>query len=253
MGVLLELGSVSKSFGGLKALQDISFGMEKGEILGLIGPNGAGKSTLINLISGNYTVDNGKIRFQGREIQHLKPNRINRLGIARTYQVVQPFYGISVRGNVATGALFGRLGSGRKMKEALQRADEILELCHMSHKKDEQVDNLTIADIKRLEIAKALATDPYLLLLDEAMAGLNPKEIDDSLELIRKINDMGISLIIVEHIMKAVMSISHRVVVIHQGQLMSIDKPEAIVKNEKVIKAYLGDKYAVRCKNSGGN
>lgn len=173
---------------------------------------------------------------------------INRLGIARTYQVVQPFVGMNVRENVLTGALFGRRGSDLNMTEALGKADQVLELCRMLEKKDELAENLTIADIKRLEIAKAMATDPELLLLDEVMAGLNPKEIDDALELVNKINQMGITILVVEHVMKAVMSISRRVIVLHQGQLMAMGTPEEIVKDKNVIKAYLGEKYAARRK-----
>ena len=251
MEVLLSIKNVSKYFGGLAANKDLSFDIEKGEIIGLIGPNGSGKTTLINVITGNYAVDQGSIRFKGHDILGLKPYTINRLGIARTYQVVQPFVGMSVLENVVAGVLFGRDGKGRKMKAAWEKADEVLELCHMQEKKNEMVENLTIADVKRLEIAKAMATDPDLLLLDEGMAGLNPKEIDDALELITKINKMGITLLVVEHVMKAVMSISQRVVVLHQGLLMAIGTPETIVKNEQVIKAYLGEKYTLRQKNQG--
>jgi branched-chain amino acid transport system ATP-binding protein len=249
MEVLLSIKNVSKYFGGLAANKDLCFDIEKREIIGLIGPNGSGKTTLINVITGNYAADQGSIRFKNHEILGLKPYTINQLGIARTYQVVQPFVGMSVRENVVSGVLFGRNGKGRKMKAALERTDEVLELCHMSGKRDELVENLTIADIKRLEIAKALATDPDLLLLDEGMAGLNPKEIDDALELITKINQMNITLLVVEHVMKAVMSISHRVVVLHQGMLMAIGTPEAVVKDEQVIRAYLGEKYTLRRKN----
>jgi len=253
MGVLLEVENVSKFFGGLGANQNLTFHIEEGEIIGLIGPNGSGKTTLINVITGNYTADSGRIRFIGRDIVGLTPYAINRLGIARTYQVVQPFVGMSVQENVATGALFGRSGRKRTLKAGLQKANEALALCRMVDKKDELVENLTIADVKRLEIAKAMATDPHLLLLDEVMAGLNPKEIDDALEMIAKINKMGVTLLVVEHVMKAVMAISHRVIVLHQGRLMAIGSPEAIVKDEQVIKAYLGEKYATRRKKSGGS
>ena len=253
MAVLLEVENLSKFFGGLGANQDLTFNIEGGEIIGLIGPNGSGKTTLINVITGNYTADGGRIRFLGRDIVGLTPYVINRLGIARTYQVVQPFVGMSVQENVATGALFGRSGKNRTLKAGLEKANEVLALCCMMDKRNELVENLTIADVKRLEIAKALATDPYLLLLDEVMAGLNPKEIDDALEMIAKINKMGVTLLVVEHVMKAVMAISHRVIVLHQGKLMAIGNPEAIVKDEQVIKAYLGEKYATRHKKSGGS
>lgn len=251
MNAFLSVQNVTKHFGGLAANKDISFDVEKGEVVGLIGPNGSGKTTLINVITGNYTADRGSIRFDEHELTGMNPYAINRLGVARTYQVVQPFVGMSVRENVVAGVLFGRTGKGRKMKEAWEKADDVLELCHMHEKKNELVENLTIADIKRLEIAKAMATDPYLLLLDEVMAGLTAKEVDDALELINKINRMGITLLVVEHVMRAVMSISQRVVVLHQGMLMAMGTPEMVVKDEKVIKAYLGEKYTLRRKKRG--
>lgn len=253
MNILLEAKGVCKYFGGLAVNRDLSFEIKEGEIMGLIGPNGAGKTTLINIISGDLEAERGSIRFQGQEIVGLKANMINRLGIARTYQVVQPFVGMTVRENVAVGALFGRRRAKRRgIAEAMIRADEVLEFCHMSPKKEEPVENLTIADIKRLELAKALATDPSLLLLDEVMAGLNPKEINEALALVTRINEMGITILVVEHVMKAVMSISRRVMVLHQGTLMTIGTPEAIVKDGQVIEAYLGAKYAARRKQAGG-
>lgn len=253
MGVLLEVENVSKFFGGLGANQNLTFNIEGNEIIGLIGPNGSGKTTLINVITGTYTADSGRIRFIGHDIVGLTPYVINRLGIARTYQVVQPFVGMSVQENVTTGALFGRSGKNRILKAGLEKANEVLALCGMVDKRNELVENLTIADVKRLEIAKAMATDPHLLLLDEVMAGLSPKEIDDALEMLAKINKMGVTLLVVEHVMKAVMAISHRVIVLHQGRLMAIGNPEAIVKDEQVIKAYLGEKYATRRKKFGGS
>lgn len=248
MGSLLEAKNVSKYFGGLAANKDLTFHIEEGEIIGLIGPNGSGKTTLINVITGNYPADGGAIQFKGHNLLGLKSYEINRMGIARTYQVVQPFVGMSVRENVLTGALFGRKGSALPVKAALQKVDEVLDFFQMAGKKDDLVENLTIADIKRLEIAKAIATDPELLLLDEVMAGLNPKEIDDALELVLKVNRMGITILVVEHVMKAVMSISRRVIVLHQGSLMAIGSPEEIVQDQRVIQAYLGEKYATRRK-----
>jgi len=253
MSLLLEAKKVDKYFGGLAANRGLTFDIKKGEILGLIGPNGSGKTTLINVITGNYTADNGSIQFKGREIMGLTSYKINRLGIARTYQVVQPFFGMTVRENVVASVLFGRNGAGLTVKAALERADEMLEFCHMSEKKNELVENVTLVDVKRLEIAKAMGTGPELLLMDEVMAGLNPKEIDQALELVTKINKMGITIFVVEHVMKAVMTISHRVMVLHQGALMAIGTPEEIVKDQKVIKAYLGEKYATRRRNLGGN
>ena len=250
---LLEANSVSKFFGGLAANLDLTFEIREEEIIGLIGANGSGKTTLINVISGNYQADRGDIRFKNQPIVGLKPYGINRLGIARTYQVVQPFRGMTVLENVLSGALFGRRGAGRRKTDALKRAGDILDFVQMSEKKDNPVESLTIADVKRLEIAKALATEPELLMLDEVMAGLNSNEIDEALELIRKINQMGITILVVEHVMKAVMSISERVMVLNQGRLMCTGTPEDVVCDEQVIEAYLGAKYAKRRKNAGGD
>ncbi len=220
MALLIELTDVCKSFGGLQASREVSFGIDEREIVGLIGPNGAGKTTLINLISGNLRPDRGTIVFRGAEIQGLPSYALNRLGIARTYQVVQPFRGMTVIENIMTGALFGRSGKGRSAAEARKRSEEVAELCRIADKRNELVGNLTIADVRRLEIAKALATEPFLLLLDEALAGLNPREIDESLELVAEVNRMGVSILIIEHVMRAVMSVSQRVVVLHHGRLM---------------------------------
>ena len=245
---IIELSEVSKRFGGLIAAKDVCFEVIKGEIIGLIGPNGAGKTTLINLITGNLHPDAGLIVFNGEEIQRLTPHRISRLGIARTYQVVMPFRGMTVLENIATGAFFGVEGRKRNRKQAFERAHEIAVFCGLSDKANEFVDSLTIGDVRRLEIAKALATDPVMLLLDEALAGLNPKEIDESLKFIKQINQMGITILIIEHIMRVVMSISNRVVVLHHGEVMCTDSPEAVVQNQDVIKAYLGEKYLKRIK-----
>jgi branched-chain amino acid transport system ATP-binding protein len=253
MNALLKASSVSKYFGGLAANHDLSFEIREGEIIGLIGANGSGKTTLINVITGNHKAEHGSIEFKGQEIVGLKPYAISRLGIARTYQVVQPFKGMTVLENVLVGALFGRRGAGRRKNKAMERAENTLEFVQMLQKKDTSVENLTIAEIKRLEIAKALATEPELLLLDEVMAGLNPNEIDEALGFIRQINEMGVTILVVEHVMKAVMSTSQRVIVLNQGRLMCTGTPEEVVCNEEVIEAYLGAKYAKRKRDSGGN
>jgi branched-chain amino acid transport system ATP-binding protein len=253
MNALLKAMGVSKYFGGLAANQDLNFEIGEAEVIGLIGANGSGKTTLINVITGNHRAEEGSIEFKGQEIVGLKPYAVSRLGIARTYQVVQPFKGMSVLENVLVGALFGRKGAGRRKKEARELAESTLEFVQMLQKKDTSVESLTIAEIKRVEIAKALATEPELLLLDEVLAGLNPKEIDQALGFIRRINEMGVTIVVVEHVMKAVMSISQRVMVLHQGRLMCTGTPEEVVCNEEVIGAYLGAKFAERRRDSGGN
>jgi branched-chain amino acid transport system ATP-binding protein len=240
---ILEGEGITKNFGGVSANTDISFFIEAGEILGLIGPNGAGKTTLINCLSGNERPDRGTIAFQGRNIVGLKPYRICHLGISRTYQVVQPFTGMTVRENVLAGALFG----GKRhdnMKTAAARVEAILGMVHLQDRAEQRAEDLTVVDLKRLELGKALAGEPKLLMLDEVMAGLNPKEIDDAMELTLKIRQQGITIFIVEHVMKAVMGISDRIIVLHQGSILATGKPNDISKDENVIRAYLGEKFA---------
>ena len=243
---ILEAKSVVKSFGGVFANMDVSFNVQKGEILGLIGPNGSGKTTLINNISGNIKADKGSIRFEGKEIVGLKPHTICHLGISRTYQVVQPFIGMTVLENTVAGALFGRQSGLRSLKTATAKANEVLDTVHLSEKANELAEDLITADQKKLELAKVLAGEPKLLLLDEVMAGLTLKEIEDAMELIMKIRENGITLFVVEHVMKAVMGISDRVMVLHQGSLMATGTPQEISRNERVIEAYLGAKYIER-------
>jgi len=248
MNILVGEG-ITKSFGGVTANKDITFHLEKGEILGLIGPNGSGKTTLINIVAGNIRPDRGKIQFEGRDLTGLKSYHICHLGITRTYQVVQPFAGMTVLETVAAGTMFGRNPQGN-MASAARKAREVLELVHLQDKTQELAEELTVADLKKLELAKALSGSPKVLLLDEVMAGLTPREIDEAMALTLKIRKGGVTIFIVEHVMKAVMGISDRIMVLHQGSLMATGTPQEITRNEKVIQAYLGEKFAQKKKKS---
>ncbi len=236
---LIEAEKVTKKFGGLMALRDVSFYIDSGEILGLIGPNGAGKTTLFNAVAGVFRPESGKIRFNGEEITGLPPFELSLKGIARTFQITKPFLNITVLDNMMVGALSKEknLAAGKKISL------EFLEFVGLASKKDLLAANLTLEDRKRLELARALATKPRLLLLDEVMAGLNPKEMEDTLKLIRKVHAEGMTLFVVEHVMKAIMSVSHRVMVLHHGEKIAEGAPNHIVQNQKVIDAYLGQSY----------
>jgi len=246
MEILLKGEGISKYFGGLAALSDLTFQIERGEIVGLIGPNGAGKTTLVNVITALYPASKGKIRFREEDITHAKPYQIGRMGIARTFQIVKPFSRMTVKENVLIGALFGKSGMKRTTQEALKKVEEVMEFVGLDEKKDFPVEETTIPDRKRLELAKALAMEPDLLFLDEVMAGLRPKEMEDVMSLIKELNRNGITILLIEHVMKAIMGISHRVIVLHEGRLIAGGTPEEISKDEKVIRAYLGSRYAKR-------
>ncbi|MBE3588991.1 MAG: ABC transporter ATP-binding protein [Thermoanaerobacteraceae bacterium] len=235
-----EAKNIVKNFRGLRAVNDISFTVERGEIFGLIGPNGSGKTTIFNLINGFYPLTSGEIYFQGRRIDGLPPHKICALGIGRTFQVVKPLKRMSVLENVMAGAFLHTSSIAR----ARTRALEVLEFCGLYHRKDMDAKNLTIADRKRLEIARALATEPQLLLLDETAAGLNPKETEEAIEIIQKIKEAGITIIIVEHIMKVIMGISDRILAISFGREIATGTPKEIANHPEVIKAYLGEAYA---------
>ena len=253
MAPLLELNGVTKRFGGVAALTDVSFQVPGGEILGLIGPNGAGKTTLLNCISGVHHLDAGSISFDGSRISGLPPHRVARLGIGRTFQVVKPFASMTVRENAAVGALFGSAEAHLGPRAAFTRADEVLELVGLAPKARLTVGSLTIPDRKRLEVARALATRPRLLLLDEVMAGLNPIEVDQALEMVRKVHAGGITIVLIEHVMRVVVGVCDRVIVLHMGRFLAEGTPREVLQDRRVIEAYLGEKYAARAARSAGD
>jgi branched-chain amino acid transport system ATP-binding protein len=226
-------------FGGLRAIDSLSLSIDEGRILGLIGPNGAGKSTAFNCVAGVYKPTSGEIWFDGVNITGAKPWDLCRAGLARTFQIVKPFASKTVLYNVMVGA-FARTD---KTDEAEAIALDILKSLHLDHKKDFKSGALTIADRKRLEIARAMATKPKLLLLDEVMAGLRPTEVDEMIDVFRAVRDSGVTIFVIEHIMRAIMALSDELVVIQFGRKISEGKPEAVAKDENVIKAYLGDEY----------
>jgi branched-chain amino acid transport system ATP-binding protein len=238
---LLEGQGVTKYFGGLAAVFEVDFHVDPGEVFGLIGPNGAGKTTLFNLISAALTPKSGAIKFKGKNITGLKPHQICRMGVARTFQTVKIFANMSVLDNVALGALFGasaRLSSA----DAERQATALLEFVGLSTQKAAPAKDLTLANQKRLEVAGALATQPELLLLDEIMAGLNPAEVAQAMELVARIRDRGITIIMIEHVMKAIMSVCDRIMVLHHGQKIADGTPQEIANSKTVIKVYLGEK-----------
>jgi branched-chain amino acid transport system ATP-binding protein len=238
---ILSANNLNKTFGGLWAVRDFNFFIERREIVGLIGPNGAGKTTVFNLLSGFYKPDNGSILFNGENITNLKPYEICKKGVARTFQLVKPFDNLTVHHNIRIAA-YNTLNS---LKGAEEATLNLLNLLGMSNKRDYLAKDLTIAERKRLELGRSLATRPNLLLLDEVMAGLNSKEVNDIIDLIYKISDMGITIFIIEHIMKAIMTLSQRVIVLNYGQKICEGKPEEISRNKKVIEAYLGEDYGI--------
>lgn len=237
---ILEGFGITKYFGGLAAISNVDFYIDQGEIVGLIGPNGAGKTTLFNLISAANVLTRGIIKFKGQKINGLKPNQICRIGIARTFQSVKVFPKITVFENVLLGSLFGKSKKISSMK-AEEDAIKLLEFVGLSPFKDMLAKDLTLANQKRLEVARALATSPELLLLDEMIAGLNPAETIQAMELVTKIRKTGITVFMIEHVMKAIMTICDRIIVLHHGQKIAEGKPEEISKNESVIEIYLGE------------
>lgn len=237
---LLELKNLTKTFGGLKAVNNVTFHVNEGEIMGLIGPNGSGKTTIFNCINQYYTLTSGDIFFKGTSIKRLKTHTICHMGVGRTFQVVKPLSRMTVLDNV-TASAFCRVNS---IKEARNTALQTLEFCSLTDQKDKLAKSLPIGGRKRLEIARALATKPELILLDETAAGLTPSELDVAIELIKKMRDSGITILIVEHIMKVIMTISDRIHAINFGQTIAEGTPHEVANNPAVIEAYLGEAYA---------
>jgi len=243
-GPLLQLSGVSCQFGGLKALSDVTLDVGRGEIIGLIGPNGAGKTTLVNVVTGVHRSSAGRMLFDERDITGIKPYQAARGGIGRTFQVVQPFPELTVIENVAASALFS--GAAKTMRAAREKALEHLAFVGMESMAEQDAATLTLAARKRLELAKGLAMKPKLLLLDEVNAGLNNAEVDQALTLIRAIAAQGVTILIIEHLMKVVLSVCDRLAVLHHGELISVGTPKEVVADEKVIQAYLGKRYGAK-------
>jgi branched-chain amino acid transport system ATP-binding protein len=243
VSIMLEGKGLTKCFGALAAVKDVSFKVNEKEIVGLIGPNGSGKTTLFNLISGFYKPDSGKVMFIGHDITRFPQHKICKMGIARTYQIVRPFLDMSVLENVMIGALYG---AGKSLSESRAESLEYLKLVGLEGKKDVQARNLNICERKILEIARALATKPKILLLDEPLSGLNPKEIVHAREIIKKIRDgFGITVFWVEHIMRALRGVVERVIVLNYGEKIAEGPFEEVTRNQKVIEAYLGEKWVI--------
>ena len=241
----LEVRGLSKRFGGLWALRDVSFSVAQGEILGVIGPNGAGKSTLVNLITGYARPTGGQVVIGGRDVTGMRPWVIAHDRVARTFQVVKPFRGLTVRENVAIGAMHGS-ERDRTVEDALATADRLLDLVGMASHAAAAPSQLSVADARRLELAKALATRPRLLLIDEVMAGLRLHEIESAVDLIHRLRDGGITIVAIEHVMKAIVSVSDRILVLHHGSILALGSPADVLSDQRVIEAYLGHRYVTR-------
>jgi branched-chain amino acid transport system ATP-binding protein len=239
---MLEVRSVSKSFRGLRAVRDASFEIPKGSVNALIGPNGAGKTTIFNMIAGVYAPDAGEILFEGRQIHGLRPDQVCAAGIGRTFQIVKPFAGLSVLDNVMVGAFLKE----RSAAAARRVSTEILEKLGLAAKRDLPASSLTLPDRKRLEVARALATRPRLLLLDEVMAGLRPTECDQMVAVFREINrSEGLTILLIEHVMRAVMALARHIGVLHHGEVIARGTPEEVVRNPAVLECYLGEETEV--------
>ena len=237
--MLLKVRRLSKLFGGVTAIRDLSFELNRGEILGLIGPNGCGKTTLFNLVSGFLKPNKGEILFEGKDITHIKPYMACQMGIARTFQLVKPFAGLTTLENVIVGRLYGS-DPTRNINQGRKEAEEILDFIGFADRRDMSAGKLGLVDRKTLELGRALATRPKLLLLDEIMAGLNSVEIEATMRLIQKIKDSGVTIILVEHLMKALLGMSDRIIVLNAGEKIATGTPKEIVSDPQVIQAYLG-------------
>jgi branched-chain amino acid transport system permease protein len=237
---LLEVRGVHKRFGGVVALDGVDLHIEEGEILGLVGPNGSGKSTLINVLSAFYPCDEGSLSFEGEDVTEQPAHRIASLGLARTYQIPRPFDTMTPRENIAVSYMFGH--SRHSLADAREAAQEWLEFTGLHDVADISIGELTLHQLKFLELARSLATQPSLLLLDEVLAGLNPSEINESVEMIRRIHERGVTILIVEHVVRVVMALSDRLVVLDQGRVISEGAPEDVMTDPAVVAAYLGEK-----------
>ena len=239
MSILLQVQGITKRFGGLQALTHVTFDLPEGQILGLIGPNGAGKTTLFNTINGVYKPEEGRVVFRGQDVTGKKPYHLAKMGMARTHQIVRPLNELTVRENVMAGACFGH--ENQPLGFAVSIAEEVLAFVGLAARADQVAGSLNVAQKKRLEMARALAAHPYLLLLDEVLAGLNPSEIDGMVQTVLKIREQGVTILMIEHVMKAVMNVSDRVMVLDYGEQIAEGSPQEIVNNPRVIEAYLGD------------
>ncbi|MCR4818637.1 MAG: ABC transporter ATP-binding protein [Fretibacterium sp.] len=249
MSAILEVKDLCKSFRGLKAVSDVSLTAEEGAITGMIGPNGAGKSTTFNMICGFYPPTSGKIYYRGRDITGLRAYQFADMGIARTFQIMKPLGNLTVLDNVASGAFFGRHKAG-SLHQAREIAEGILEFTGLDAKRNVLAREMGTPDQKRLEVARALATKPDMLFLDEAMAGLNPTETEDAIALIRRINEGGVTIFLIEHIMRAVVSLCGKVVVLHHGEKIAEGTPEQVMNDPTVMEVYLGAK-PLSCQEKG--
>ena len=235
---LLELAHVSKSFSGLRAVEDVSFAVPEGHIVGLIGPNGAGKTTCFNVVAGVYRPDAGEVRFAGKRIDGWRPDQICRAGVGRTFQLVKPFVGLSVMENVIVGAL----NACASVREAKEKSAQVIEQLGLAAKRDQMASSLTLPERKRLEVARALATGPRILLLDEVMAGLRPTEMDHMVALFRDLNaKLGLTILLIEHVMRAVMALSSHIIVLHHGEVIASGTPAEVTRDPAVLECYLGE------------
>jgi branched-chain amino acid transport system ATP-binding protein len=238
---LLEVKELSKHFGGVVALDGVNIKVDKGELVGIIGPNGAGKTTLYNCVTGFYPPTSGKVFFDGKDVTGLPSHKLCRMGMARTFQIPRPFMSMTLLENVMVGAL----GAGMSLREAKEKAKEIVSFLKLEEQANKPISKLNFNYRRRCELARALATNPKLLMLDETFAGLNPSEIDEMVKLVRKIHESGVTIMLTEHVMKVVMSLAERIVVLHQGKVIAEGLPREVVNDSRVVEAYLGQKIFV--------